>query len=99
MLKKLGSSKRGFILCIIYIVLFITAFTYAKLTIVESPLSSIYIFILTIPWSYIDTTVLFALGIVDSVPTNIKLMLHVIYAFINVLIIYYLGYRYDNRKK
>lgn len=91
-------SKLGANFCLVYLALFLVAFIFAKLTISDSPLSALYIMILTFPWSYIDTIILFLLGVIDAISTNVKLIMLVVYAIINVTILYYLCYKYEKRR-
>jgi membrane protein implicated in regulation of membrane protease activity len=91
-------SKLGTKCCFAYLALFIVALIFAKLTIEDSPLASIYIVALTFPWSYVITILLFVLDLIDSISTNVKLMMFVFYAIINATIIYYLFYKYEKRR-
>jgi len=91
-------SKLGTICCVVYLSLFLVALIFAKLTIKDSPLSAIYVGLLTFPWSYIDTIILFLLGIINTISTNIKLMMLVFYAIINASILYYLFDKYEQRR-
>jgi len=92
-------SKLGTICCAVYLSLFFVALIFAKLTIKDSPLSAIYIGLLTFPWSYITIIILFILDTIDSISTNTKFMIFVFYAIINASIIYYLFDKYEKRRK
>ena len=91
-------SKLGTIYCLIYFSLFLAALMLAKLYIKETPFASIYIFILTFPWSYIVNILSFEVDLIDSISTNIKLMMFVFYAIINATIIYYICCNYEKRR-
>ena len=91
-------SKLGSIFCLIYFILFLLAFIYARFTINESPLAAIYIMILTFPWSYITTALLFFLNIIDTMSTSLKLIISIIFAIINASILYYLFDKYEKEE-
>jgi len=92
-------SKLGIKYSLLYLALFLVAFIYAKLTISESPLSSIFIMILTFPWSYISIILLFVLNIIDTISTGTKLMMMLGYAIINTVILYYFIYKKFEKSK
>jgi hypothetical protein len=95
---KLHFTKLGFKICIIYLLLFIASFILLISGSEESPLIASYALLLTLPWSFIDTFLLYFLGLIDSVPMYYQNLLLVLYASINAIILYFIGYLFDKRK-
>ena len=91
-------SRLGTICGILYLLVFLIALGFAIIMIEDSPLAAIHILILTFPWSYIFTILLFVVGLNDSISINVSLMMFLFYAIGNASIIYYLFSKYEQRK-
>lgn len=92
---SINNQQRGGLTLALYIVI-----TYVLLVIVglailiyfyeKSAFAGLYIGILTLPWSFIDTIVFDLLGIIDSLTLKIHIITTVMYSLINSFILYIL---------
>jgi hypothetical protein len=86
---KFQKSKIGLKFTTIYVALVIAAIVF-YLNVGNDGLSSLYIMILTFPWSYLETILWVILGVMDSVSEFIKILTLIFYAIINTFVLYYL---------
>jgi len=97
-----GFSRLGAIFTGFYLLLFLVALIFAKLTIKDSPLAAIYIMILTFPWSFIwgcISIIFLFLNFNIPLSTNIKFLLFTFFAIINTIILYYFLSRKENKPR
>jgi len=90
LVMKFQKSGIGLKYSTIYIVLVIAALIF-YIKVDSDGLSSLYIMLLTFPWSYLETILWAVLGVMDSISEFIKILTLIFYAIINTFIIYYLG--------
>jgi len=86
-LSRLGAKFAGF-----YLLLFLVALIFAKLTIKDSPLAAIYIMVLTFPWSFIwgcISIIFLFFNFNIPISNNIKFLLFTFFAIINTAVLYY----------
>src|SRR4030042_3630128 len=92
-------SKKALIFVNIYVILVIAAFIFFISFISKDALASLYIMILTFPWSYLEAIIWTFLNVTDSISEITKISTLIYYAFVNTFILYYLVSRTEKSYK
>ncbi len=80
--------KADLLIVKIYVAVFLTSLIFLILTLKTTPFAGVFVVILTLPWSIISTLLFDYLGIMDSIPTLIKIIVSILEASLNAFILY-----------
>ena len=81
-------NKIGLAIATVYLLMVFAALFFAVINLTKSAFTGIYLVTLTIPWSFAFTAILDQLKIQDSVPIFMKYFVLLLFAAINVSLIY-----------
>jgi peptidoglycan/LPS O-acetylase OafA/YrhL len=93
---KYKVSESGLKMIIVYLALVLLACIFLSVTIETTALASLYLIVLTIPWSLILGELALRYESIGEMALLYKIILFGAFVFLNCVILYWLGLKHDN---